>query len=661
MKKILIILSLIFAFSFSQACEIPLNLNKNNFKGNESIVQKIQLILASDYDLYRPGLTTGYFGSLTKTGIQNLQSRYGLSPTGTIDSKTQSILCQMLEKNICPINGYNYSVGSSDFENKNNDIILIQQLISNNPEYHTGYFGNVTKSLLQNFQSQFGLTQTGVFDFDTYQFICSILTNKKTESITQNNVESSKEIPDFSKSNIVKYLKSELIGKTLNILLDTSNLINDEEIIISFNQNKKGTYKKGDIIEIIYNLEKKEIHQINQTEKLSFFQKIKKFLTASISDIHSSSNTIQSIIDLLSGKYLVDWNNNVVKITTTTLQNSDQIIIQPQKTETLKGSDYYLPVKLNIASPYLRYFEYGLGKSFAPKAYDFSVFENHSFRNSFVMRDYSFDSGIKSSPNFMFDRNKKTWTVHPFLPFSTEIINKYVKENSCEGIKQIPFYAMYIECPGLSEEAFVSKINEPLYTCCQDWFLYLQENPITNWYFNDSVILESIKLNSIEARKNNSSCFKSRAPKIVTQEGLNNGNKYEGEYGKCVRQRTERILWELINSGTCQMHQEVKTVNIDCTQVKYNTQTTTTTKKQGMLYSDKYIWKCDNVTKKCFITETGNYLSKEQCEDYCSKDFQDNSNLYSFGSTSYYSEKINLQILNKDGKVFEKDFYIIQD
>jgi len=67
-----------------------------------------------------------------------------------------------------------------------------------------------------------------------------------------------------------------------------------------------------------------------------------------------------------------------------------------------------LPVKLNIASPYLRYFEYGLGKSFAPKAYDFSVFENHSFRNSFVMRDYSFDSGIKSSPNFMFDRNKKT-------------------------------------------------------------------------------------------------------------------------------------------------------------------------------------------------------------------------------------------------------------
>jgi hypothetical protein len=306
MKKTFILVTLLLSFNFANACDIPLNLSKNNFKGNEGTVQKIQLLLASDYDLYRPGLTTGYFGSLTEKAIKNLQARYGLSQTGIIDSSTQPLLCQMLEKNICPIVGYNYSVGSSDAKNKNNDIILIQQLISNNSEYHTGYFGNITKSLLQNFQSQFDLNQTGVFDFETYQFVCSILTNKETKTINTTNTTIKKDIPDFTKSNIVKYLKSELVGKTLNILLDTSNLINNEEIVISLNQNKKGIYKKSDFIEIIYNLDTKEIHQINQTEKTSFFQKIKKFLFASLGEINNTTNTIQSIIDLLSGKYLVD-------------------------------------------------------------------------------------------------------------------------------------------------------------------------------------------------------------------------------------------------------------------------------------------------------------------------------------------------------------------
>ncbi len=55
-------------------------------------VRKIQELLASDPTLYPEGLTTGYFGSLTKEAVKRFQLRHELAPTGLMDEDTKAML-----------------------------------------------------------------------------------------------------------------------------------------------------------------------------------------------------------------------------------------------------------------------------------------------------------------------------------------------------------------------------------------------------------------------------------------------------------------------------------------------------------------------------------------------------------------------------------------
>lgn len=61
-------------------------------------IKKIQEILASDPEIYPEGMTTGYFGPLTKRAIMRLEERHGLKPTGEISSTTKALLEKYLEE-----------------------------------------------------------------------------------------------------------------------------------------------------------------------------------------------------------------------------------------------------------------------------------------------------------------------------------------------------------------------------------------------------------------------------------------------------------------------------------------------------------------------------------------------------------------------------------
>ncbi|MDD4122715.1 MAG: hypothetical protein PHO23_00280, partial [Candidatus Pacebacteria bacterium] len=168
----------------------------------------------------------------------------------------------------------------------------------------------------------------------------------------------------------------------------------NEEIYILFNQDKKGVYKTGNTLEIIYNLEENKIHSINQP-KLSFFNKLKNYLFASFSMIEKLSNFLgapigftpeNGVVQVYDNGEIFRYLNNPLESSDTT--NSDNIIVRPDKTEVLKTLDYYLPVELNISSPHLRYLEYGIGNSFVANTYDFSVPQNHKYAQTYYLEDF---------------------------------------------------------------------------------------------------------------------------------------------------------------------------------------------------------------------------------------------------------------------------------
>jgi len=60
-------------------------------------VEDLQNILKSDPTIYPEGLTTGYYGSLTKEAVKRLQKKFNLSQTGEVDEETSKIVLP------CPI------------------------------------------------------------------------------------------------------------------------------------------------------------------------------------------------------------------------------------------------------------------------------------------------------------------------------------------------------------------------------------------------------------------------------------------------------------------------------------------------------------------------------------------------------------------------------
>jgi len=172
------------------ACSIQtVGLSKNNFKGYEKEVKAIQVLLAQDFDLYYPGWVTGYFGDLTESAIKKLQARYGFATTGVMDANTISVLCHQQSKNLCPIRNYGYTVGDEDKVNKNNDIRIVQQLLSTTKKYHTGYYGKITAQMIAAFQSKFNLNVTGVLDKNTRDVMCKMITGVSPSQVSSYDLE----------------------------------------------------------------------------------------------------------------------------------------------------------------------------------------------------------------------------------------------------------------------------------------------------------------------------------------------------------------------------------------------------------------------------------------------------------------------------------------
>ncbi len=63
-------------------------------------IKKVQELLATDSDIYPEGLTTGYFGPLTKEALKRFQKRHHLEVSGTIDSETHDLLEEYMKERL---------------------------------------------------------------------------------------------------------------------------------------------------------------------------------------------------------------------------------------------------------------------------------------------------------------------------------------------------------------------------------------------------------------------------------------------------------------------------------------------------------------------------------------------------------------------------------
>ena len=93
---------LLFSFSFIHAESCPVKtvgLSKSNYSGKQGEVLALQMMLATQPEIYPEGTMSGTFGPATERAIKKLQTDSGLSSTGKLDLDTietvqsQYILC----------------------------------------------------------------------------------------------------------------------------------------------------------------------------------------------------------------------------------------------------------------------------------------------------------------------------------------------------------------------------------------------------------------------------------------------------------------------------------------------------------------------------------------------------------------------------------------
>jgi len=61
-------------------------------------VREIQKLLATDPEIYPEGLTTGYYGRLTKEALKRFQKKHALEETGEINTETKALLEEYLSE-----------------------------------------------------------------------------------------------------------------------------------------------------------------------------------------------------------------------------------------------------------------------------------------------------------------------------------------------------------------------------------------------------------------------------------------------------------------------------------------------------------------------------------------------------------------------------------
>ncbi len=152
-------------------------------KDNSQDVRHLQILLKQYPKLYPEGLITGYFGSLTRQAITNLQLQYGLLATGYADEKTRK---KLEELSRAPHVLKPHAVIASSFSREfslgfsGDDVAALQQFLVDQGHYPealvTGYFGQLTKAALIRFQKNNAIQPaSGYFDFVTKNKVLELL------------------------------------------------------------------------------------------------------------------------------------------------------------------------------------------------------------------------------------------------------------------------------------------------------------------------------------------------------------------------------------------------------------------------------------------------------------------------------------------------------
>jgi len=81
---------------------------------SSSDVKALQSLLSQDPSIYPQGLVTGYFGTLTQEAVKNLQRKFGLPETGTIDENTRPYIFPCFSLRVTsPNGGESWKVGET--------------------------------------------------------------------------------------------------------------------------------------------------------------------------------------------------------------------------------------------------------------------------------------------------------------------------------------------------------------------------------------------------------------------------------------------------------------------------------------------------------------------------------------------------------------------
>jgi len=142
---------------------MTIKLTKNFKLGDKDHeITHIQELLATDPSIYPEGLTTGYFGLLTKKAVIRFQEKNNLNNTGEIDKETREKLIEILKAQ--SITSSPFEVGIISFEQnlkfgmKNNNVRYLQEFLIKEglfPEnLVSGVFGPITQKAVISFQQK---------------------------------------------------------------------------------------------------------------------------------------------------------------------------------------------------------------------------------------------------------------------------------------------------------------------------------------------------------------------------------------------------------------------------------------------------------------------------------------------------------------------------
>lgn len=134
-------------------------------------VKKLQILLATDKDVYPNGIASGYFGPATMRAVQAFQKKYGLPTVGAVGPQTRAKIAEIFAQSAVstPTPAASAAPGASALPSRvmnpgerSDEVKLLQQALAGDKEIYpegtvSGFYGPATVRALQNFQLKYGI------------------------------------------------------------------------------------------------------------------------------------------------------------------------------------------------------------------------------------------------------------------------------------------------------------------------------------------------------------------------------------------------------------------------------------------------------------------------------------------------------------------------